>query len=146
MEAAYGLAITVTMLATSILFANYLVVKRTRPVLVYLYLLVYLSIELSFFYANLEKFPHGGFVTLIIGGILFFLMYDWYKARKIKNRYIEFVRLEHYSPKIQHVSNDRTIPKFASHLIYLTSADNPNEIEHKIIYSILDKKPKRADI
>ena len=88
MEAAYGLAITVTMLATSILFANYLVVKRTRPVLVYLYLLVYLSIELSFFYANLEKFPHGGFVTLIIGGILFFLMYDWYKARKIKNRYI----------------------------------------------------------
>ena len=146
MEAAYGLAITVTMLATSILFANYLVVKRTRPVLVYLYLLVYLSIELSFFYANLEKFPHGGFVTLIIGGILFFLMYDWYKARKIKNRYIEFVRLEHYIPKIQHVSNDRTIPKFASHLIYLTSADNPNEIEHKIIYSILDKKPKRADI
>ena len=146
MEAAYGLAITVTMLATSILFANYLVIKRTRPVLVYLYLLVYLSIELSFFYANLEKFPHGGFVTLIIGGILFFLMYDWYKARKIKNRYIEFVRLEHYIPKIQNVSNDRTIPKFASHLIYLTSADNPNEIEHKIIYSILDKKPKRADI
>ena len=146
MEAAYGLAITVTMLATSILFANYLVIKRTRPVLVYLYLLVYLSIELSFFYANLEKFPHGGFVTLIIGGVLFFLMYDWYKARKIKNRYIEFVRLEHYIPKIQNVSNDRTIPKFASHLIYLTSADNPNEIEHKIIYSILDKKPKRADI
>lgn len=44
------------------------------------------------------------------------------------------------------MSNDRSIPKFATHLVYLTSADNPKEIEHKIIYSILNKKPKRADI
>ncbi|MGL6268070.1 MAG: KUP/HAK/KT family potassium transporter, partial [Chitinophagaceae bacterium] len=82
MEAAYGLAITVTMIATSILFANYLVIHRTRSLLIYLYLGVYFAIEFSFFYANLEKFPHGGFVTLIIGGILFLIMYDWYRARK----------------------------------------------------------------
>jgi KUP system potassium uptake protein len=146
MEAAYGLAITLCMIATSILFANYLVLHRVRPPLVYLYLIVYFSIEFSFLIANMDKFPHGGYVTLIIGGLLFLVMYDWYKARKIKNRYVEFVRLEHYISKIQELSNDRSVPKYATHLVYLTSADNPKEIEHKIIYSILNKKPKRADI
>ena len=146
MEAAYGLAITVTMIATSILFANYLVIHRTKSLLIYLYLAVYFTIEFSFFYANLEKFPHGGFVTLIIGGILFLIMYDWFRARKIKNRYVEFVKLEEYVPQIQELSGDNSIPKYATHLVFLTSADNPKEIEHKIIYSILNRKPKRADI
>ena len=146
MEAAYGLAITLCMIATSILFANYLVSKRVRRVFVWLYLLVYLVIESSFLLANLHKFPHGGFVALIVAGMLFMIMYVWFRARKIKNRYVEFVRLEHYIPKIQELSNDRTVPKYATHLVYLTSADNPKEIEHKIIYSILNKKPKRADI
>jgi len=146
MEAAYGLAITVTMIATSILFANYLVIHRTKALLIYVYLGVYFTIEFSFFYANLEKFPHGGFVTLIIGGILFLVMYDWFRARKIKNRYVEFVKLEQYVPQIQELSGDSTIPKYATHLVFLTSADNPKEIEHKIIYSILNRKPKRADI
>jgi KUP system potassium uptake protein len=146
MEAAYGLAITITMIATSVLFANYLVVHRVKSVFIYLYLTVYLTIESCFLYANMDKFPHGGFVTLIIGGILFFIMYDWYKARKIKNRYVEFVRFDTYIPKIQELSNDRSVSKYATHLVYLTSADNPKEIEHKIIYSILNKKPKRADI
>jgi len=146
MEAAYGLAITVTMIATSILFANYLVMRRSKSVWVYLYLSVYFIIEFSFFYANLDKFPHGGYVTLIAGGILFSVMYDWYRARKIKNRYVEFVRMEHYVSQIQELSYDISIPKYSTHLVFLTSADNPKEIEHKIIYSILNRKPKRADI
>lgn len=146
MEAAYGLAITLCMLATSILFANFLISRRAKSVLIYLYLTVYLSIELSFLFANLDKFPHGGFVTLIVGGGLFMVMYVWYRARKIKNRYVEFVRMEHYIPQIQELSNDRSVPKSATHLVYMTSANNPKEIEHKIIYSILNKKPKRADI
>lgn len=146
MEAAYGLAITLCMIATSILFANYLVLRRSKPVLIYIYLLVFLAIEFSFLFANIEKFPHGGYVAVVVGGLLFFIMYIWYKARKIKNRYVEFVRLEHYIPKLQELSNDRSVPKYATHLVYLTSANNPKEIEHKIIYSILYKKPKRADI
>lgn len=146
MEAAYGLAITLCMIATSILFANFLISRRTKPIFIYVYLFVYLSIELGFLFANLSKFPHGGYVTLIVGGGLFLVMYIWFKSRKIKNRYVEFVRLETYIPKIQELSNDRSVPKYATHLVYLTSADNPKEIEHKIIYSILNKKPKRADI
>jgi KUP system potassium uptake protein len=146
MEAAYGLAITLCMLATSILFANYLISRRAPSGFIYLYLTVYLIIEFSFLFANLEKFPHGGFVTLIVGGALFVIMYVWFRSRKIKNRYVEFVRMENYLPQIQELSNDRTVPKFATHLMYMTSANNPKEIEHKIIYSILNKKPKRADI
>jgi KUP system potassium uptake protein len=146
MESAYGLAITLCMIATSILFANYMVAHRIRSYWIYLYLVVYFTIEGSFLFANLNKFPHGGYVTLIVGGALFFIMYVWYKSRKIKNRYVEFVRLEHYIPKIQQLSNDKAVPKYSTHIVYLTSANNPKEIEHKIIYSILNKKPKRADI
>ena len=146
MEAAYGLAITLCMLATTILFSNYLISKRVQPWLIWIYLFVYIGLESCFMIANLDKFPHGGFVTLIIGGGLFVVMYVWYRARKIKARYVEFVRVEEYVPKIEELSNDTTVPKYATHLVYLTSASNPKEIEHKIIYSILRGKPKRADI
>ncbi|HYE54122.1 MAG TPA: KUP/HAK/KT family potassium transporter, partial [Chitinophagaceae bacterium] len=146
MEAAYGLAIIITMLMTTILFANFMVARRINPVWIYLFLGVYLTVEIAFLVANVEKFPHGGYATFIVGGVMFLVMYVWFRARKIKNRYVEFVRLEHYIPQIQELSNDRTVPKHATHLVYMSSANNPKEIEHKIIYSILNKKPKRADI
>ena len=146
MEAAYGLAIIVTMLMTTILFANYMVLHRVNRFFIYLFLISYFSIESSFVAALLQKFTHGGYITLMIGGGMFLVMYVWHRARRIKNRYVEFVRLEHYIPQIQELSNDRGVPKHATHLVYMTSANNPNEIEHKIIYSILNKKPKRADI
>ncbi len=146
MEAAYGLAITLCMFATSILFANYLVLKRVNQVWIYLYLIVYFIIEFSFLIANLEKFPHGGFATFVLGGVFVLVMYVWFKSRKIKNRYVEFARLENYLPVLQELSNDQSINKYATHLVYLSSANNPKEIEYKIIHSILNKKPKRADI
>jgi KUP system potassium uptake protein len=146
MEAAYGLAIIVTMLMTTILFSNFLIANRVKPFLIWTFLGVYLFIESGFLIALLQKFSHGGYITLIIGGIMFLVMYIWFRSRKIKNRYVEFVRLDHYIPKIQELRSDRSVPKYATHLIYLTSANNPREIEHKIIYSILNKKPKRADI
>ncbi len=146
MEAAYGLAITLCMLSTSILFSNYLVSKRTFPFLIYVYLIVYLGLEGCFLVANLDKFKHGGFIALMVGGALFGVMYVWFRSRKIKNRYVEFVRLEEYISKLEELSNDITVPKYATHLVYMTSANNPKEIEHKIIYSILSGKPKRADI
>jgi KUP system potassium uptake protein len=123
-----------------------MVSKRVKPVWIYLFIGVYSIIEAAFLIANIEKFPHGGFATFIVGGIMFMVMYVWFRSRKIKNRYVEFVRLEHYIPQIQELSNDKTVPKYATHLVYMTSANNPKEIEHKIIHSILSKKPKRADI
>ncbi|HXS36220.1 MAG TPA: KUP/HAK/KT family potassium transporter [Flavipsychrobacter sp.] len=146
MEAAYGLAITVCMIMTSCLFSYYLYTRRTPMIWIVTYLMVFLTIEFSFLFANLQKFPHGGYITLIMGGALSLVMFIWYKSRKIRNRYVEFVRLEDYVPIIQELSNDKSIPKYSTHLVYLTSANNPKEIEHKIIYSILYRKPKRADI
>ena len=114
--------------------------------MIWVFLIGYFIVESAFLVALMQKFTHGGYITLIVGGGLFMVMYIWFRSRKIKNRYVEFVRLENYMPQIQELSNDRTIPKYATHLGISTSANNPKEIEHKIIYSILNKKPKRADI
>lgn len=146
MEAAYGLAIIVTMIMTTLLFANYMVLHRVKPIFIYIFLFGYLFIEAAYLIALMDKFMHGGYITLIIGFMMFLVMYVWYRARKIKNRYVEFVRLDHYLPMLQELSNDMTVTKHATHLVYLSSANNPKEIEHKIIYSILNRKPKRADI
>jgi KUP system potassium uptake protein len=147
MEAAYGLSITICMIMTSCLFSYYMFVKRVPIVWIVTYLVVYLTIEFSFLWANLvEKFVEGGVITVVVAGGLFLTMIVWYKSRKIKNRYVEFVRMDDYIPIIQELSNDTSINKYATHLVYLTSANNPKEIEHKILYSILYRKPKRADI
>jgi len=146
MEAAYGLAIILTMLMSTILFTNFMVIKRVNKNLVYAFLIVYLIIELSFLAANIIKFPHGGYATFFVAGLMYSIMYVWFKSRKIKNRYVEFVRMDDYIHQLQELSNDMSIPKYSTHLVYLTSANNPREIEHKIMYSVLNKKPKRADI
>ena len=146
MEAAYGLAIIITMIATTILFSNFMVLHRVKPFWIYSFLIFYLIVELTFLAALSHKFLEGGFITIILAAVMFAVMYTWYRSRKIKNRYVEFVRLEHYIPMIQELSRDKTVPKYSTHLVYLTSANNPKEIEHKIIYSILNKQPKRADI
>ncbi len=146
MEAAYGLSITVAMLSTSILLSYYLYVKYKWRLLVVLFLGVYLSIEASFLVANLSKFPHGGWVSLLIGFSLIAVMYTWIKAFYIKRDLTEYVRLRDYIPALKELSADETIPKYTTHLVFMTSAPKHKEIESKVIYSIFQKRPKRADI
>ncbi len=146
MEGAYGLAITLTMLSTTILLSFYLRFKRINFVLIAMTLLIYLTIEIVFLIANLEKLEHGGWVTVAISSFLICIMLIWFRARKIKNRFTEFVKLDQYLPMLKELSEDHSIPKYSTNLVYLTSADFPNEIETKIIYSIFNKSPKRADI
>lgn len=146
MEGAYGLSITITMIMTSMLFSYYMFVKRYPKFWIVIYLMVYITIEFSFLVANLEKFGHGGNVTIFIASLLFATMFVWYRARKIRNRHVEFVPLANYVPVLQKLSKDKSVPKYSTHLVYLTSADIPKEIEHKVIYSILYRIPKRADI
>jgi len=146
MEAAYGFSITIAMLMTTMLMFYYMkFVKKWSAIIITIILLVFLTVEVSFFIANIAKIKQRWMFLIFEFGIIG-VMYIWHRARKIKNRYIEFVRLEQYLPVIQELSNDKSIPKYSTHLVYLTSADNPKEIEHKIIYSILNRKPKRADI
>jgi len=146
MEAAYGLAITLAMLMTTYLLSQYLILKRIKSFWIILLLIVYLSLELSFFVANVVKFTHGGWVSLMISVFIIGIMWVWYKGRKIKNRYITFTHINEHLNMLKELSHDQSIPKFATHLVYLTSADNRDEIESKIMYSIFQKQPKRADI
>jgi len=146
MEAAYGLSITITMLMTTILLSIYMYYKRIPVYVIIFFLMVYLAIEGSFLVANLNKFMHGGWFTIFIGGMLFGVMYVWFHGRKIKNSFIEFVKIENYYEVIRALHNDETIPKYATNLVFLTKANKSTDIETKIIYSLLNKQPKRADV
>lgn len=146
MEAAYGLAIVLTMLMTTTLLAYFMIIRRYNRILIGLCLVIYLTIEASFLIANLHKFAHGGWITLFMASILIGVMLVWYNARKIRNRYVEFVPLAEYLPVLEDLSRDLTVSKYATHLVFLTSANDRQEIESKIIYSITQKQPKRADI
>lgn len=146
MEAAYGLSITIAMLMTTILVSRFLKAKGVPNYIVWFFLAVYISIESSFLMSNMFKFVHGGWFTLTIGSILFSIMWAWHTARKIRNRYVKFVEISDYYQIIKELSDDESVPKYASQLVYLTSANFDSEIESKIIYSILQKQPKRADV
>ena len=146
MEGAYGLAITLTFLMTTILMCVYLQRKHFPTYLIVLFASVYGLLELLFLVSNLSKFLHGGWLTLLLSVLFFSVMFGWSSARKIKNRYVKFVEIEDYFPILKELSEDSTVPKYASQLVYLTSANFSSEIESKIIYSILQKQPKRADV
>jgi len=146
MEAAYGLTITITMIMTTLLMTLYLFYKKINLFFIIIFALIYLTIEGSFLSANLNKFIHGGWVTILIGGTLFSIMYVWYRGRNIKNRFIEFIRIDNYFDILKDVKNDISMQKYATNLVYLTKADRVNEVESKIIYSIINKQPKRADL
>lgn len=145
MEAAYGLSITLTMLMTTLLLAFWLLKKRVNRIYILGFLLVYLAIELGFFSANIIKFFEGGWITVILGGFIGVCMYAWYNGRLIKTKFINFVKLSKYVPVIKDLKLDVTIPKYATNLAFLSRAKMDDEVESKIIYSILRKQPKRAD-
>jgi KUP system potassium uptake protein len=146
MEAAYGLTINIDMIMTSTLLVFYLSLRRYRSFIIFLFIAVYATIEFSFLIANLDKFVHGGYVSMLISLAMIYVMWTWYQARKIRNRFVEFVKLKDYLPLLRDLSHDFSIPKYATHLVYLTSANYTDEIEAKVVYSILQKQPKRADI
>jgi KUP system potassium uptake protein len=146
MEAAYGFSITIAMLMTTFLMFYYMkFVRKWHIIIISMILLIFLTVELSFFVANVAKIKQRWMFLIFEFGIIG-VMYTWYRAKKIKNRYVELVRLETYIPMIQSLSQDKLIPKLINHLVYMTGSDSSKEIEHKIIYSIFSKIPKRADI
>lgn len=146
MEAAYGLSITITMLMTTALLTVYFFQHKVPVYITIPFALMYLVIEGTFLIANLNKFMHGGWVTILIAGVIFAMMYVWYKARKIKNRFTEFEKIEPYTEVFKDLQKDESVPKYATNLVYLTRANSKNAVESKIIASIFSKQPKRADL
>lgn len=146
MEGAYGLAIIINMMMTTILLSFYLYLKRYPLPLVVLTFLLFILIEIAFLVANSIKFEHGGYVTMLIAAFLFITMFVWYTARKIRNQFVDFVKVKDFLEILTNLSKDESIPKYATNLVYLTSANRRDEIESKVMYSLLQKFPKRADI
>ncbi len=146
MEAAYGLAIILTMIMTTILLNFYLHMKRYNKVFIFVFVGFYLILESILLYSNLSKFLAGGYITLGIASILSFIMGIWFIAKKLAERYIDTVCLDDYKKFIIDLSRDESISKYATHLVYLTSVRDSHLIEQKIIHSILQRRPKRADI
>jgi KUP system potassium uptake protein len=145
MTAAYGFSITIAMLSTTILMYYFMRYVKHWPVwIVTMILCVFLTVEFSFFVANAVKIIHRlFFVGFEIG--LIFTMYVWFKARKINNRFLNFIDIKEKLPLLNALSADTTVNKYATHLIYLTKANNGKQIEEKIMYSIMSRRPKRAD-
>lgn len=146
MEAAYGLAITVTMLMTSILLFNYLLKKKIHFIISLFIFIFFATFEFSFFIANAVKFTHGGFVAVLIAFIILSVMYIWIKSYYIKMRLLENVRISDYKEQLNNLRKDDARPKFATNLVYLTNSYSSKKVEKKIMYSILDKRPKKADV
>jgi len=145
MEAAYGLAITITMLMTTLLLSFYMSKIKRPPIMIVIFLVAYLGIEGSFLVANLHKFQFGGWFTLLLTSILAFIMYTWYRGREIKKKFLVFVKIAGFADTLRDIHNDESIPKYATNLVYITRADRNTDIESKIQYSIINKQPKRAD-
>ena len=146
MEAAYGLAIVLCMIMTTILLNYYMIMKRVSMFVIVPVIALYLAIEGSFLVANLDKFPHGGYVTLMIACVLIGIMTVWFLAKKISKTYTKVVKIDSYKKVLAELSVDLSIPKYATHLIYMTNSTRSDEIEEKVMYSILQKRPKRADM
>ena len=146
MEAAYGLSVTLTMLMSTILLSNFLVFKRVPKIIVLGFLVWYLAFEGTFFAANLLKFMDGGFITVAMAAVLFSIMFTVIKAKEIKNRFVQNIPISDFLDQLITLSNDESVPKYASNLIYLSNAKSEKKVEEKILYSILQSQPKRADI
>lgn len=145
MEAAYGLAITITMLMTTLLLGSYLHTKGVSRLIMILFIGAYCTTEGIFLAANLSKFLAGGWCTMLIGGILFLMMYVWIRAIKIRAHYISSKPLDDYYQIISDIKADMSIPKYASNLVYINHASKEGTVDDKLVYSIINKQPKRAD-
>lgn len=144
MEAAYGLAITITMLMTTILLSQYLRFNKRKPIMSIIVFVIFMTIETGFLYANLFKFINGGYVTIIIAGALIFLMYIWIYGTVIRKRFSQYVDILSFSKHFKALKEDKEMPLYATNIVYLTESQNYKEIERKIIFSIFNKQPKRA--
>ena len=144
MEAAYGLAITVTMLMTTMLLFTYLMRVRKRKVAAWPFLLFFMAIELAFFFSSLTKFLHGGYVTVVIAALIFVVMYIWRRGTAIERTQSVYLPTKQYIDQLAELRQDDEIPYLADNLVFLTNDSSPDRLDRDILYSILDKRPKRA--
>ncbi|HJF09992.1 potassium transporter Kup [Lactobacillus crispatus] len=147
MEAAYGLSITISMLMTTILLYEWLVMKKVNTVWNWIFLIFFGVLDIMFMISSLTKFTHGGYVSLFIAGAIGFVMYVWYYGNKVRDKREArnaYVRLDEYTDMLTNLSHDENYPTYATNLVYMANVKYNKFIKREILYSILDKRPKRA--
>lgn len=148
MEAAYGLAITLTMLMTTLLLHQFLIMKK-HTVFANFFVIGFFSLETLFFLSSMIKFVHGGYITVIITAAILSVMIIWYYGNKRRDAYMdesENVSLMDYIPQLEKLSTDENIPTYATNLVYMNKLDADYSLKRSIVYSILDQDPKRARV
>ena len=146
MEAAYGLSISITMFVTTILLSIYLFKIKNNKVASIIFLSFFGAEELLFLFANSLKFVNGGYITVIIALFIFTIMFIWHKGTEIKERESQYLTVDNYKKQLLQLSGDKSIPKYATNLVYLTGAKREEDVDYAVLYSILNKQPKRANV
>ena len=146
MEAAYGLSVCLTMMMTTLLLFIFLQSRLLHPIAVYGLTALFTAVETAFLIANLEKFLHGGYVTFLGGFALFGIMWIWHNGKTLRKKWTVLEKTDEFFVTLKKLSNDKTIPQYSTHLVYLTGSSSCKRIERNIIRSILEKAPKRADV
>lgn len=147
MEAAYGLAITVTMLMTTLLLYQYLCQINVKKIFALAMVFFFGVIESMFLISSLVKFVHGGYVTAIIAGLILVTMYIWYNGNRVRDHEefrSAYVSLNDYKDQLSRLSNDESLPIYSDNVVYMAKVKPGNRIKREMMYSILDKRPKRA--
>ena len=146
MEAAYGLSISITMFVTTILLSLYLYKIKNQKIMALIFFIVFGLEESLFLYANSLKFISGGYITVVIAILIFGIMFIWYRGVEIKERESQYLLVEKYKKQLLQLSSDKDIPKYATNLVYLTGAKYESDVDYAVLYSILNKQPKRANV
>jgi len=143
LAAAYGIAVSGTMIITSVLI---LLVALARPnqrlrKAIIASVLVAIVFEIMFFSSNLSKIGHGGWLPILLGLVIFTLLTTWKKGseliaehrRKINVTMRKFVADPH-----------NEIPRVAGTAMYLAS--NPNLVPSRLFYNIKHYKVMHEQI
>ncbi len=146
MEAAYGLAIVLNMLMTTSLLLHYLHMKRHQIWQIVVIGIVLIVVETAFMLSNLMKFSHGGWFSVLLAAVLFFMIYMWYRAKLLRKKYTNLTPIEPYLPMLKALIEDDTLPKEATNLVFMTMTGDHKSIDANIVYSLFRKRPKRSDI
>ena len=146
MEAAYGLSISITMFVTTLLLSIYLYKVKSKKLFAVIFLIFFGIEELFFLYANSLKFVNGGYITVFIALLIFIIMFIWYRGTEIKERESQYLTVKNYTKQLLQLSMDKSIPKYATNLVYLTGAKKEEDVDYAVLYSILNKQPKRANV
>ncbi len=146
MEAAYGLSISITMFVTTLLLSIYLYKVKSKKLFAVIFLMFFGIEELFFLYANSLKFVNGGYITVFIALLIFIIMFIWYRGTEIKERESQYLTVKNYTKQLLQLSMDKSVPKYATNLVYLTGAKREEDVDYAVLYSILNKQPKRANV